>query len=62
MLWALVLVAIVVTYTRLDPAQLYHVSRDGLDGGVSRVLVALNFPISLVAIALVIVALDALPR
>src|SRR5205085_2621557 len=46
---------------RLDPAQLYHVSRHGLDGGLSRVLVALNFPIALVAIALVLVALDALP-
>ena len=62
LLWALVLVAIAVTYTRLDPEQLYHVSREGLDGGLSRVLVALNFPIALVAIALVLVALDALPR
>jgi hypothetical protein len=58
----LVLVAIAVTYTRLDPQQLYHVSREGLDGGLSRVLVALNFPIALVAIALVLVALEALPR
>ena len=62
LLWALILVAIGVTYTRLDPAELYHVSRGGLDGGLSRVLVALNFPVALVAIALVLVALDALPR
>ena len=61
LLWMLVLVVIAVTYTRLDPAQLYHVSRDGVDGGLSRVLVALNFPVALVAIAVVLVALDALP-
>lgn len=62
LLWVVVLAVIAVTYTRLDPAQLYHVSRDGLDGGFSRVLVAMNFPIALVAIALVLVALGALPR
>jgi len=61
-LWLLVLVAIVVTYARLDPADLYHVSREGLAGGLSRALVVANFPLSLVAIALVLVAVDVLPR
>ena len=61
-LWAAVLVAIVVTYARLDPAELYHVSRDGLAGGLSRALVVANFPLSLVAIALCLVAVDALGR
>ena len=60
-LWALVVLAIVVTYSRLEPAELYHVSRDGIEGGLSRALVELNFPIALVAIALVLVALGALP-
>jgi hypothetical protein len=61
-LWALVLLAILVTYSRLEPAELYHVSNDGIAGGLSRVLIELNFPISLVAIALGLVALAALPR
>jgi hypothetical protein len=60
-LWALVVLAILVTYSRLEPAELYHVSREGIDGGLSRALVELNFPIALVAVALVLVALGALP-
>lgn len=60
--WAVVLLTIVVTYARLEPAELYHVSREGLGGGLSRALVEVDFPVALVAIALVLVALDALPR
>ncbi|HEY1317202.1 MAG TPA: hypothetical protein VGF10_08300 [Gaiella sp.] len=60
-LWAAILVAIVVTYARLEPADLYHVSREGLAGGLSRALVEVNFPIALAAIALALVALAALP-
>jgi hypothetical protein len=60
-LWGAVLVAIVVTYARLDPADLYHVSRGGLTGGFSRALVEVNFPIALAAIGLALVALAALP-
>ena len=60
-LWVLLVVAIVVTYARLEPEELYNVSRDGVAGGLSRAVVELNFPISLVAIALVLVALDVLP-
>ena len=60
-LWGLVLLAILVTYARLAPEETYHVSRDGLVGGLSRVVVELNFPLALVAIGIVLVALSALP-
>jgi hypothetical protein len=59
--WALVVAAIVVTYSRLPPEETYHVSREGLAGGLSRAVVELNFPIALVAIALTLVAVAALP-
>lgn len=62
LLWAGLLAMIAVTYSRLDPADLYHVSGRGVAGGLSRVLLELDFPVSLVAIALVLVALAALPR
>ncbi|HEX6725155.1 MAG TPA: hypothetical protein VF073_07895 [Gaiella sp.] len=67
-LWAVVLAMIFVTYWRLPPDvpsatdDLYHVSGNGTVGGLSRVLVELNFPIALVAILVVLVAMDALPR
>lgn len=60
-LWALVLLAVLVTYARLSPEETYHVSREGIQGGLSRALVELNFPISLVVIAIALVALAALP-
>jgi hypothetical protein len=60
-LWGVLLVAMGVTYARLSPAELYHVSGRGLAGGLSRVVVQLNFPVALVAIALVLVAASALP-
>jgi hypothetical protein len=46
--------AIVVTYARVDPAQLYHVSGDGLPGGVSRAVVYANFPLALVSAPLAV--------
>jgi hypothetical protein len=52
---------VAATYARLDPAETYHVSRDGLAGGLSRALTLVNFPLALVAIALVLVAVAALP-
>lgn len=61
-LWALAAVAVVVTYARLEPAQLYQVSRDGLAGGASRALVLLNYPVSIVAAAVVLAAVAVLPR
>ena len=59
-LWAAISLCVVVTYSRLDPALTYHVSRDGLAGGLSRAVTLVNFPIGLVAIALVLVAVPAL--
>ncbi len=61
-LWSLLIVGMFFTYARLDPAELYHVTRDGIAGGFSRVLVAVNFPIAIIAIALVLVAIDRLPK
>ena len=61
-LWALVATCVVVTYSRLDPAVTYHVSRDGIAGGLSRALTFANFPFALVAIGLVLVAVASLPR
>ena len=54
--WALlgiVALEIFVTYARLPAYHLYHVSRSGLAGGAGRALVDLNWPVALVAIAIV---------
>jgi hypothetical protein len=55
---ALAALAVLVTYARLPPEETYHVSREGLAGGLSRTLVLLNFPISLAAIGVVGVLLE----
>src|SRR5215210_7671235 len=63
--WALlagVLVATVVTYSRLPAAELYHVSRSGLLGGLSRVVVELNYPDALIALAVLGFVADRLDR
>lgn len=45
--------AVLVTYSRIEPAELYHVDRAGdLAGGLSRSLTFLNFPVALLAVAL----------
>jgi hypothetical protein len=49
-LFAVVAAAILVTYSRLPAAELYHVSGSGVAGGASRAVVFLNFPLALVAI------------
>ncbi len=51
-LFALVAVEIVFTYARIPAEELYHVSGNGLVGGASRALVFLNFPVALVALAI----------
>jgi hypothetical protein len=51
-LFALMLVAVVITYSRVDPSELYHVQDSGLAGGLGRALVSLNFPIALAAVPL----------
>ena len=61
LLFAVVALEILVTYSRLPAEELYHVSGSGLVGGVSRVVVFLNFPVALVAIAIVAVSFERLP-
>ena len=60
LLLGLVAVEIPVTYSRLPADELYHVSRTGIAGGAGRVLVFLNFPVALVAIAIVAVVFERL--
>ena len=59
-LWGAVTLAVLVTYSWVEPTETYHVSRDGVAGGLSRGLTLVNFPIALVAIALILVAVAAL--
>lgn len=61
-IWGLITLLVLITYSWVDPAETYHVSREGIVGGLSRSVTLVNFPIALVAIALVLVAMDALPR
>lgn len=49
-----------VTYAWVRPDELYHVSETGLEGGVGRTLVFLNFPTALVAVPLSWLAADRL--
>ena len=62
MIWGAVTLSVLVTYSWVDPAETYHVSREGIVGGLSRAVTLVNFPIGLVAIALTLVAVAALPR
>ncbi len=55
LLFAVVVLEITVTYARVSPHELYHVSGSGVSGGLGRGLVFLNFPTALVAIAVDIV-------
>jgi hypothetical protein len=52
---------IFATYARLPAHELYHVSGSGFEGGASRVLVYLNYPVALIAIVAILLALDRLP-
>jgi hypothetical protein len=64
-LWAmfgLVAVEIVVTYSRIPPAELYSVSGTGLGAGFGRALVFLNFPVGLGALPVIALAADRLRR
>jgi hypothetical protein len=51
-MFAAVGLAIFVTYWRLPPEELYNVSEEGLKLAAGRLLVFLNYPVSLVAIAI----------
>jgi hypothetical protein len=59
-LFALVGILKFVTYSRIPPNELYHVSSDGIAGGASRLLVFLNYPTALMAMAVLVMALDRL--
>lgn len=61
LLFGVVAVEILVTYSRLPAVELYHVSGSGLAGGASRALVFLNFPTALMAIALLATVYERLP-
>ena len=64
-MWALFgadLLAVLVVYSLVEPERLRNVSHDGVAGGLSRALVQLDFPVALVAILLVLLALAVLPR
>ena len=59
--WALLLAAaavIVITYSRIQPDDLYSVSEDGLAGAFGRTLVFLNYPVSLAAISIACLAAE----
>jgi hypothetical protein len=61
--WGLVAVvglSVLLTYSLVDPDGLYNVSHDGLAGGASRLLVFLNFPVALMAIAVLALVTDRL--
>src|SRR6185436_9983883 len=45
-LFALVALAILVTYWRLPPGSLFHTSGEGLEAGASRALVFAGFPVA----------------
>src|SRR5437867_12609552 len=58
-LFAVVTVAVVVTYSRLPPERLYNVTGSGfVHGGLSRALVYVNFPLGLAALAMLLVLAD----
>jgi hypothetical protein len=57
-----VTVVVAVTYARLAPKELYHVSKDGLAGGLGRALVVLNYPVALATIGVLAIIADRLGR
>jgi hypothetical protein len=61
MLFAVVTVEILVTYARVPSRELYHVSGSGIEGGLSRALVFVNFPVALVALAVLALIYTRLP-
>jgi hypothetical protein len=59
LIWAfsgIVALEIVVTYARIPPEELYHVTGSGVASGLGRALVFLNFPVALAALPLVALA------
>jgi hypothetical protein len=60
-LFAVVSAEVLTTYSRIPSRELYHVSGSGLEGGLSRALVFANFPVALVALAVLGVVYTRLP-
>lgn len=58
--YGIVATEILITYARISPDQLYHVSGSGIVGGLGRALAFLNFPVALAALPLVALAADRL--
>jgi hypothetical protein len=61
MLFVVVTAEVVVTYSRVPARELYHVSGSGIEGGLSRALVFVNFPVALVALAVLAFVYARLP-
>jgi hypothetical protein len=61
-LFGVAAVAVLVTYARLPPGELYHTSVDGLAGGLGRTLVLLNFPTAIAALGVLAVCAPLLSR
>jgi hypothetical protein len=53
---------VLVTYARLPPGELYNVDEGGGEGGAGRALVFANYPVALVAIAILALAAERLRR
>lgn len=56
--WLIALFATFVTYARIAPEELYHVSQTGLRGGASRALVYLNYPMAIAAVGMLAIVYD----
>jgi cytochrome b len=61
-LFALVAAAVLATYARLPPEDLYNVSGTGVEAGASRALVFLGYPVSLAALAVLGIVADRVRR
>jgi hypothetical protein len=59
-LYALFALTTLLTYSRLPPGELYHVSASGAGAAAGRALVYVNFPVALAALAVLPVVLDQL--
>ena len=61
MIFVVVTAEILVTYSRLPARELYHVSGSGIEGGLSRAVLFTNFPVALVALAVLALVYERLP-
>ncbi|HEU5279475.1 MAG TPA: hypothetical protein VFU26_11310 [Gaiellaceae bacterium] len=59
--FAVVAVEVVVTYSRIPARDLYHVSGGGIELGLGRAVTFLNFPVALVALAVLALLWERLP-